>query len=135
MEISEQQAVVIDRPMTTKKKVLVVEDEPSIRVVLTDLLSDAGYSVVQAADGGEALERLEDAQPNLIVLDLMMPSVSGWRFLEKRRYLPGMDKIPVIVLSVIEGRHDYPEALGAAAWLSKPIDVPRFLGAVHHLAV
>lgn len=118
-----------------KKKVLVIEDEPSIRVVLTDLLSDAGYAVVQAADGREGLDRLQDAQPNLIVLDLIMPSVSGWRFLEERRRLPGLEDVPVVVLSAIDGRHDYPGTMGAAAWLRKPIDVPRLLGTVEQLTL
>jgi CheY-like chemotaxis protein len=115
------------------KRVLVVEDEPSIRVVLTDLLSDARYAVLQAADGGEALETLQTTVPDLIILDLMMPSVSGWRFLQARQSLPRANRVPVIVLSVIDGRHDYPAAIGAAAWLGKPIDVPRFLGTVEQL--
>jgi CheY-like chemotaxis protein len=61
--------------------------------------------------------------------------MSGWRFLEDRRKLPGADRIPVIVLSAIDGRNDYPHAVGAAAWLCKPLDIPRFLGTVEELVV
>src|SRR4051794_30959400 len=90
------------------RHVLVVEDEFTIRTMLTDALGDAGYTVFTAADGAEALRHLRSARPDLIVLDMMMPGVSGWQFLEQSRPLLERMNIPVVILSAIEGKGDYP---------------------------
>jgi DNA-binding response OmpR family regulator len=116
------------------RHVLVVEDEGPIRDLLTDVLRDHGYTVSSAADGIEALQKLETALPDLIVLDLMLPRVSGWRFLERSRDQLGRASTPVLIVSAIDGRSDYPRALGAAAWLTKPVEIDRFLGTVEQLA-
>jgi CheY-like chemotaxis protein len=115
-------------------QVLVVEDDSPIRTMLTDLLEDAGYSVTAADDGLQALEYLRHLRPHLIVLDLMMPGLSGWQLLERSRVQLTHDNIPVIVLSAIRGESDYPATMGVAAWFTKPLDVPRFLTAVDQLA-
>jgi DNA-binding response OmpR family regulator len=119
--------------MVTTAEVLVVEDDSPIRTMLADLLHDAGYQVVEATDGFEAINALRERRPDLIVLDLMMPRMSGWQFLERSRALIDHDSIPVIVLSAIQGHGDYPATLGVAAWFTKPLDVERFLGVVGDL--
>jgi DNA-binding response OmpR family regulator len=116
------------------RHVLVVEDDSPVRVMVADLLHDAGYGVLQAADGSEALQVLHQTRPDLIVLDLMLPGMSGWQFLEESREELDRARIPVIVLSAITGRGDYPATLGVAAWLTKPLDIDRFMGAVEDLA-
>jgi two-component system, chemotaxis family, sensor histidine kinase and response regulator PixL len=113
-----------------ERHVLVVEDESPIRRVLADVLGDAGYAVLQAADGVEALQKLRSSRPDLIVLDLMMPGMSGWQFLEHSRTQLERWKIPVVILSAIEGKGDYPATLGVAAWLTKPIDVDKLIASV-----
>jgi CheY-like chemotaxis protein len=117
----------------SKKQILVVEDDEAIRLVLSDLLSDAGYEVLLAGDGNDAFVRLGQNSPDLIVLDLMMPGMSGWRFLETLDKHPGAQRVPVVIVSAIDGRHDYPSQLGAEAWLCKPIDVTRLLATVTQL--
>jgi CheY-like chemotaxis protein len=114
--------------------VLVVEDDAPIRAMLADLLSDAGYGVIEASSGAEALSRLREQQPDLIVLDLMLPTMSGWEFLDRSR--PELDRLnlPVMIVSAIAGKSDYPSTLGVAAWFTKPLDIPRFLSAVERLA-
>jgi DNA-binding response OmpR family regulator len=115
------------------RNVLVVEDDMPIRAMLTDLLSDAGYGVVEADNGRAALSCLQERQPDLVVLDMMLPAMSGWAFLESAREQLERRKVPVMVVSAIDGRSDYPSTLGVAAWFTKPIDIPRFLGTIEQL--
>ncbi len=124
------------RPLDGRRErhVLIVEDEPPIRGMLADLLRDAGYAVLEAADGIEALKHLKATRPDLIVLDLMLPGMSGWQFLERSRKQLEQRNIPVVILSAIEGKGDYPTTLGVAAWLTKPIDVDKFIEAVDAMA-
>jgi len=114
--------------------VLIVEDDSDIRKLVAYLLQDAGYAVLQASDGFEAIQHLRQTRPDLIVLDLMLPRMSGWQFLEQAR--PELDraKNPVVILSAISGWGDYPSALGVAGWPTKPIDTDRFLCAVEDRA-
>src|SRR5437868_3479296 len=111
------------------RHVLIVEDDSDIREMVAYLLQDAGYAVLQASDGFEAMQHLRQTRPDLIVLDLMLPRMSGWQFLEQTR--PELDRahIPVVILSAIAGRGDYPSTLGVAGWLTKPIVPDRFLRA------
>jgi DNA-binding response OmpR family regulator len=116
------------------RHVLLVEDDPTIRGWVADLLEDAGYSVLQAEDGAAGIQILRESNPNLVVLDLMLPRVSGWQFLERTREQLDRANVPVLILSAIKGKGDYPSTLGAAAWLTKPLDVDDFLRAVDDLA-
>jgi DNA-binding response OmpR family regulator len=113
---------------------MIVEDDSPIRAMLADLLEDAGYLVVQAADGLEALRHLREHQPDVIILDLMLPRMSGWQFLNNSREQLDRGRVPVVIVSAIDGRADYPSTLGVAAWFTKPLDVPRFLDAIQQLA-
>ena len=113
---------------------MIVEDDSPIRAMLAELLEDAGFAVVQAADGLEALRHLREQQPDLIILDLMLPRMSGWQFLNHSREQLERGRVPVVILSAIDGRADYPSTLGVAAWFTKPLDVPRFLDAIQQLA-
>jgi CheY-like chemotaxis protein len=107
--------------------VLVVEDNSPVRALLVDLLHDAGYGVLQAGDGFEALHLLHQARPDLIVLDLTLPGMSGWQFLERSRQELAGIQTPVVVVSALDGQGHDPDALGVAAWLTKPLDADRFL--------
>jgi len=82
------------------KRILVVEDNSLTRDALVIILSAQGYEVEGAADGQEALACLERREPpGLILLDLAMPGMDGWQFLEQRQRNRGLAGIPVIVLS------------------------------------
>src|SRR5919199_1802948 len=116
------------------RHVLVVEDESPIRTMLAELLQHEGYAVIEAGDGREALHRLREQRPDLIILDLMLPGMSGWEFLNQSREQRDHAKVPVVILSAIEGKTDYPSTLGVAAWFTKPLDNSRLLGVVEQLA-
>ncbi len=103
-------------------KVLVVDDERSVRRVLVQTLLDAGYEVVEAKDGGVALEIAFQEQPDVILLDIMMPVLDGFEVLKQLREDPGTGDIPVVLLSalpVLDGEQNGLK-LGAAQYITKP---------------
>jgi CheY-like chemotaxis protein len=115
--------------------VLIVEDDPVARELLRTFLQAAGYAVVCAENGREALERLREGErPVVIFLDLKMPVMSGWQFREEQRRDPRLSAIPVVVFSGGDDGDSAAAALGAAAYLPKPIDPEQLLAAVYRLA-
>jgi CheY-like chemotaxis protein len=112
--------------------ILVVDDEPHIRQLLHEELSDAGYRVVEAADGSTGLDQARLAPPKLIILDVLMPGVSGLDVTIQLRADPGTADIPIIILSVTEDAKDALD-LGADACLTKPVDVPLLLGTIEQM--
>jgi CheY-like chemotaxis protein len=81
-------------------RVLLVDDEPDVRDLLGEMLEHEGYRVATARDGAEALAKLRDPPaPHLIILDLVMPGMNGWDFLDERSRRPELADIPVLVLS------------------------------------
>jgi two-component system chemotaxis response regulator CheY len=105
------------------RHVLVVEDDPTTRLVLADALGTAGWTVIEAQDGGEALEAAERFPLDVIVLDLAMPEVDGWTVLARRRESPHLSRIPVVVLSAVRDARQDAEHLGAEGWVPKPFDL------------
>ena len=106
-------------PRATAPKILVVDDDDGIREVLTEALAMDGHRVSCAPNGKVALEQALASQPDLIVLDLMMPVMSGWQFLEARRRHRSLAAIPVVVVTAALD----PQVDGAAAILRKPFDL------------
>jgi CheY-like chemotaxis protein len=98
--------------------ILVVDDDPECRELLTDLLTNEGYSVVCAEDGRQALEYMDSSTPGLVLLDLKMPNMSGWEFLAQQKSDPRLASVPVVVIS---GSGLAPE-VQARAVVHKPID-------------
>jgi two-component system, chemotaxis family, chemotaxis protein CheY len=114
-----------------EKKVLLVEDDLDLRDVVQDVLEEEGYDVIPAADGRQALEYLRvssrnDDAPALLILDLMMPIVSGWAVLEAMRSDPSL-QVPVIVVSAGAGARPN----DVAAFLRKPFNLSDLLSTVH----
>jgi DNA-binding response OmpR family regulator len=102
------------------KTVLVVDDEATVRFLLSRVLSHAGYAVDVATDGEAALERIHSSRPDLVVLDLMMPGLDGWGVLDQLRSSP--DHPPVLVVSA-HGDAETPKralAAGASGYMTKP---------------
>ena len=83
--------------MTAKKTVLVADDEPLILELTTFMLRDAGYDVVQAADGALAIEAIGRQRPDLVLLEIMMPTVDGWGVIEHLRHTE--DPPPVVMVT------------------------------------
>ena len=111
-------------------KILVVDDEPDILLMLRMALEDEGYDVVLAADGEMAMSRIEEHSPDLVVLDLMMPVLDGYGVLG--RLQSQGSTLPVVVLSARSDQSDIDRALalGAAEFMSKPFDLDRLLALV-----
>src|SRR5437764_9950711 len=100
--------------------VLVVEDEATIREGMRELLELAGYRVMAASGGKQALEILHNAKvPCLVLLDLMMPEVNGWDLIQQMRADPRLQRVPVILISAVGDALKKPD--GVAAVLQKPV--------------
>jgi DNA-binding response OmpR family regulator len=106
--------------------VLVVEDEADIRETLRDILEMEGYRVRCAENGQEALTVLSEMRPKLILLDLMMPVMSGYELLQRLRESSDLSTIPVTVVSAIADR----SAVHDAPILQKPLDLDALLNVV-----
>ena len=103
-------------------KVLIVDDEPDVLLLLRVNLEAAGYDTVLAADGETALDRIDDADPDVVLLDIMMPVMDGWGVL---RALSDRDTAPrVVVVSAKSSDRDIVRALtsGALDYVTKPFD-------------
>jgi CheY-like chemotaxis protein len=114
---------------TGTKRVLVVEDDPDTREIMSQILAVGGYSVSTATNGREGLQQLAVGEPPcVILLDLMMPVMNGLEFLEEFRRNETLTGIPVIVVSAY---HDMAQAAGnVAAFLEKPVRLRDLLAVV-----
>src|SRR5688572_17369807 len=103
--------------MAARLGVLVVDDDPQIQAFIAAVLEDSGYEVRTAADGGAALALLHDWRPDLILLDLQMPTVDGWAFRRAQVAQESWADIPVVLMSAGYSAHREATKLGAAAGL------------------
>ena len=110
------------------KKILVIDDEPDIRMFLTTLLAENGYETVTAADGLSGFEIAQREKPDLVSLDLQMPDKSGTDFYRRITRDPELKDTPIIVVSALSGRNL--AVKGAVAVFDKPIDPDKFIEAV-----
>lgn len=107
---------------------MVVEDDDDLREIICRELTSEGYAVRAARHGGEALDILSQTElPALILLDLMMPVVSGWAFRERQLADPRLAPIPVLVMTAAGATEAAIEATGL---VRKPLDIERLLSAV-----
>ncbi len=119
-------------------EILVVDDDPDIRETIREVLREEGYAVATAKDGRDALRYLEAASarnaalPGLILLDLMMPNMTGEQFQEAKRAHPELVAIPVVILSA-SGSAAEAQALGAREVLGKPVPLVDLLHVVARL--
>jgi two-component system, chemotaxis family, chemotaxis protein CheY len=114
--------------------ILVVEDHPDLREMLAVLLETEGFEVQTASNGLEALHCLDDDRPRLILLDLMMPVMSGDEFRERQLADARYRDVPVICITAAHDGKDRARRIRAAAYFQKPVDFDRLLGAVRDLA-
>jgi CheY-like chemotaxis protein len=101
-------------------RVLVVDDDKDIRESLADILTEEGYEVAEAANGLQALAEIEREHPDVVLLDLMMPVMDGWKTLQILRRTPRHADVPIVILSAIS-------APGAADYIQKPISLDKLL--------
>ena len=115
------------------KNVLVVDDNPSIRDLVAEELRYRGYSVITARNGSEALDRLHVMTPDVIVLDLMMPVMDGWTFIDHLRDRAGRRCVPIIAVSAEGDLSPGYEARGVTAFLRKPFDLNELANCIAQL--
>jgi CheY-like chemotaxis protein len=109
-------------------RVLVVEDDPDIRELEADALKSEGHLVYPAENGREGLRLAQVVHPDVVVLDLMMPVMTGWEFRAAQRVDPELCEVPVIVVSAVAG-----DGLAAARTLAKPFELSELLRAVEQV--
>ena len=114
------------------KKILIVDDEPAMIEVLETRLTGFGYQTCSARDGVEALEKVKREKPDLIIMDVMMPRMTGFEALKKIRDNPESHKIPALVVS--DGRmKDYFTNITGVEFISKPYDVKELVNRIEIL--
>lgn len=129
---------------TLGKTVLVVDDEPDVRLFLKTVLEDAGFDVMVAANGKEALERVTEKKPDVISLDLVMPKMSGLKFYKYIQKNPERADIPVVVVTAHAkdemGKGDLAKieaarpAGGVLLTLEKPVQPAAYVNAIRKAA-
>ncbi|HEX8387738.1 MAG TPA: response regulator [Sphingomonas sp.] len=118
------------------KKVLVVEDNELNLKLFCDLLRAHHYATEAVRDGREAVERARAFGPDLIVMDIQMPHVTGYQLIEELQADPDLRAVPVMAVTAYAGRDDEDRirAAGAKAYVSKPISLARFMNEIRALA-
>ena len=118
-----------------KKRVLVIDDDLPLRGMLAAALRQHGFQVLLAGDGAEGQRALTIHQPHIVLLDLAMPDVNGWDFLQRLQETGHLGKVPIVVVSAhvrVE-----PQALlqmGVAAIVPKPFNLPELIAVIEHFA-
>ncbi|MFG1606845.1 response regulator [Actinoplanes sp. NPDC049265] len=117
------------------KTILIVDDSASVRQVVSIALKGAGYDVVAAVDGKDALSKLDGQRVHLIISDVNMPNMDGITFVGEARKLPAYRFTPIIMLTTEsqEDKKRQAQAAGAKAWVTKPFQPDQMLTAVAKL--
>ena len=119
-------------PEGGRTRILVVDDDPTVRALMDRHLTRQGFAVLTAASGVEALALARDTHPAAITLDVMMPELDGWSVLAALKGDPALADIPVILVTIIDDRQrGY--ALGATEYMVKPIDRQRLVDTLRAL--
>lgn len=116
-------------------RILIADDNAEIRQLLTAILSDEGHKVVVADDGKQALEMILAQVPDILVLDIMMPSIDGYGVLKEMKSAGMRDSVKVLVLTAKTQEADWVRGfkLGADQYLTKPFDIDEFTQAIDGL--
>ena len=114
------------------KKILVVDDEPNIVKMVESRLKANGYEVIIAYDGQEAVEKVKSNMPDLIVLDLLLPKIDGYKIFDILKQDEKYKNIPIVMLTARAGYEDIKRGLeiGAIAYVTKPFKAEVLLGII-----
>ncbi|MBF0345258.1 MAG: response regulator [Nitrospirae bacterium] len=118
-----------------KKTILVADDSPSIRQIVKLTLKEAGYNVLEACDGVEALSKLDETTVHLILLDLNMPKIDGIEVIKGVRANPVHKFVPIVMITTESSTAKRQEgrAQGATGWIIKPFKQEQLLSVVKKL--
>jgi DNA-binding response OmpR family regulator len=114
-------------------KVLIVDDNPDILALLRANLQAAGFDTDEALNGEEALRRMEENPPDVVLLDLMMPVLDGWGVLEALKDRPDRPAIIVVTAAHSADGFDRANRLGVAAYVTKPFNLAGLVDLVHSI--
>jgi two-component system cell cycle response regulator DivK len=120
------------------KRILVVEDQEDNRRILRDMLGNAGYELIEAESGEEALKAVETQRPDLILMDIQLPIMDGYEVTRRIRLNPELKSIPIIAVTSYALAGDEAKALaaGCSAYVTKPFSPRALLAKVQeHLTV
>ena len=118
-----------------KKRVLVIDDDLPLRGMLAAALRQHGFQVLLAGDGAEGQRALTIHNPDVVLLDLAMPDVNGWDFLQRLQETGHLGRVPIIVVSA--HLHVEPQAIlqmGVKAILPKPFNLPELIDVIEHIS-
>lgn len=116
-----------------QKKILVVDDEIESLTIISSHLAEAGYDIITAMSGKEAIGLAEKHHPFAITLDILMPEMDGWEVLQHLKQNPETEKIPVIIVSLSD-HQPTGMALGAVGYVSKPVNQEMLIGEISRVA-
>jgi len=111
--------------MSDKKTILYIEDNPDNRILIRRVLEAEGYSVIEAPNARVALSKLEQRNPDLILMDINMPDVDGYTLTTKIRSMPKHTRVPIVAVTANVMRGDREKSLeaGCDGYIQKPIDI------------
>ena len=116
------------------KLILIVEDDFDLAELVSEILDAAGYRTAIAANGYEALAHLQtNDYPDLILLDMMMPVMDGWKFREEQRKVPALASIPVVTVTADGDARGKAASIQAAGYVAKPITIDSLLEQVERI--
>jgi len=117
------------------KKILITEDSPTVLAIAKETLEKGGYTVVTAVDGQDAMDKTKKERPDLIILDLMLPKIDGYKVCAMLKFNKEYQNIPVIILTARAGEAD--KKMGgdvkADAYITKPFDQEVLLTKIEEL--
>jgi len=116
------QATAADKPLNTSPLIMVVDDSLTVRKITSRILSRAGYQVLTATDGVDALEKMQEFTPDVMILDIEMPRMDGFALVRELRRVPATENLPIIMItSRTANKHrEYAMQLGVNTYLGKP---------------
>ena len=114
------------------KIIMTADDSASIRQMVSFTLKDAGYEVVEAVDGKDALNKLNSAKINMLITDLNMPNMNGIELIKEARAIPAFKCIPIIMLTTESqaGKKQEGKAAGATGWIVKPFKPEQLIAVI-----
>jgi len=115
--------------------IMTVDDSPSMRMLLKAALTDLGYKVLEAEDGVHALERLDGAEPDLLITDINMPRLDGFGLIERVREQDRLRNLPILVLTTesSDEKKQRARSAGATGWIVKPFHPDKLAAAIRRV--
>jgi len=129
--VSRPQAEIPARRSASVARVLVADDEPGIRNLICEILKEEGYDVVPAQDGPRAVQKAVEDRPDLAIIDLMMPGLTGEEVVQ-RIDQAGLQDLPIIYMSAVPYSGEV-DGARPAVFIAKPFDIEKFLQTVSRL--